>query len=399
MNKKKLLTALIVFTLVITSCNTMPKNGNDNNIENFSSNEETVVVNVTDNDELLPEKDDDLLIESGNDSEEETNNESKEQSQLSDDISSTAGENSDSNEVKENTDSNLVTTDEKESGKNENAGSNTDSTADNNKLTEENKTEESPKTVIKIEETDEYMYVSSSVNVREGPSVDNKKIGTLSVDEKVHVTGKTADGWVRIEYQNGEGYVNSGFLYDQAAYDKKKEDEEAALLRAQEEAKAEAERQTELQRQAEEERRAEEERQAEEERLLQQQQQTTDTSSFASRVVELCNEQRIANGLSPLTEDATLDSLAGIRAGEILTLFDHTRPDGSSCFTVFNGVDFRAAGENIAAGQTSPEEVVNDWMNSEGHRANILSSDFGKIGVAYSVGGQYGTGWVQLFTN
>ena len=76
-------------------------------------------------------------------------------------------------------------------------------------------------------------------------------------------------------------------------------------------------------------------------------------------------------------------------------LFSHDRPDGTSCFTVLSqcGVSgFWTAGENIAAGTSNPEAAMEMWMNSEGHRANILSGDFTHIGVGYQ-----DNAWVQLF--
>jgi uncharacterized protein YkwD len=61
------------------------------------------------------------------------------------------------------------------------------------------------------------------------------------------------------------------------------------------------------------------------------------------------------------------------------------------------GIQFSYAGENIAAGQRTPQEVVNSWMNSPGHRANILNRNYTKIGVGYASGGEYGTYWTQMF--
>ena len=90
---------------------------------------------------------------------------------------------------------------------------------------------------------------------------------------------------------------------------------------------------------------------------------------------------------------------AQVRAEEIVTSFSHTRPNGSSFSTALKeqNVSYRGAGENIAWGQRSPEEVVNAWMNSAGHRANILNERFTTIGV-----GHYQKGsthyWAQLFT-
>ena len=119
-------------------------------------------------------------------------------------------------------------------------------------------------------------------------------------------------------------------------------------------------------------------------------------SSFAGEVLRLVNVEREKAGLPPLSTDAPLTAAAEVRAREIVSLFDHTRPDGSSCFTVLDGYAYRAAGENIAYGQSSPEQVMNSWMNSPGHRANILSASFNRMGI-----GVYQAGrtiyWTQLF--
>lgn len=125
----------------------------------------------------------------------------------------------------------------------------------------------------------------------------------------------------------------------------------------------------------------------------------TTQSDFASEVIRLVNVERTKAGLSPVSEGSSaLVSAANKRAEEVAKVFSHTRPDGSSCFTVLGeyGVSYRSAGENIASGQTTPAEVVNAWMNSEGHRANILGANFTSLGVGvYKNGGSYT--WVQLF--
>lgn len=118
--------------------------------------------------------------------------------------------------------------------------------------------------------------------------------------------------------------------------------------------------------------------------------------SFEQQVVVLCNQEREKRGLFALkTGPANLQNAADLRAEEIKTSFSHTRPNGQSVFSILNefGVSYSAAGENIAYGQRTAEQVVNSWMNSEGHKANILSSDFNTIAV-----GKNGTHWVQLFT-
>lgn len=125
------------------------------------------------------------------------------------------------------------------------------------------------------------------------------------------------------------------------------------------------------------------------------------SSAFITEVVRLVNVERAKGGLSSVSVSSDLNAAAAIRANEIITKFDHTRPDGTSCFTVLKelNISYNAAGENIASGQTSPEQVMTGWMNSPGHKANIMNSSFNKIGVGYVTGGSYGHNWVQLFTN
>ena len=131
-----------------------------------------------------------------------------------------------------------------------------------------------------------------------------------------------------------------------------------------------------------------------------EQQEESTELSYARQVAKLVNEERAKAGLHPLSFDAELASAAQIRANEIKTSFSHTRPDGRKFSTVLtdNGIRFTGAGENIAWGQKSPEHVMEAWMNSDGHRANILNAKFTKIGVGQyrdAAGRNY---WVQLFT-
>lgn len=125
-----------------------------------------------------------------------------------------------------------------------------------------------------------------------------------------------------------------------------------------------------------------------------------DTTTDVQTVLDLTNKERKSTGLDALTLSDELCKVANIRAKEIVKSFSHTRPNGTSCFTAFNenGVTYRNAGENIAYGQKTATIVMNAWMNSAGHRANILNKNFGKIGIAcYNFNGvKY---WVQLFTN
>lgn len=114
----------------------------------------------------------------------------------------------------------------------------------------------------------------------------------------------------------------------------------------------------------------------------------------------MVNEERAKVGLSEVTLDKSIEAAALIRAKEIETSFSHTRPDGRSFSTVLtdNGITYRGSGENIAWGQRSPQEVMKGWMNSEGHRANILNPKFTKIGVGYYQNAAGRNYWTQLFT-
>ena len=122
--------------------------------------------------------------------------------------------------------------------------------------------------------------------------------------------------------------------------------------------------------------------------------------TFAEQVVELVNQERTKAGLSAVTLDQNIASAALVRAKEIETSFSHTRPNGSKFSTALTeqGVTFKGAGENIAWGQKSPEAVIQAWMNSEGHRANILNKNFTNIGVGYYQNAAGRNFWTQLFT-
>lgn len=118
-------------------------------------------------------------------------------------------------------------------------------------------------------------------------------------------------------------------------------------------------------------------------------------------VLKLVNEERAKAGLPALTLHAGATRAAQQRAGEIETSFSHTRPDGSNFTTALTaaGVSYRAAGENIAYGQKSAKQVMQDWMNSAGHRANIMNANYSSIGIGHyknAAGVDY---WTQLFIN
>ena len=100
---------------------------------------------------------------------------------------------------------------------------------------------------------------------------------------------------------------------------------------------------------------------------------------FAFQVLDLVNEERAAAGVDPLTMDPQLLNAAmNVRAVECSVHFSHERPDGQTCFTAAPGLMY---GENIAFGQLDPEDVMDSWMNSTGHRQNILDPDYNFIGI------------------
>jgi|SRR5579875_21785 len=127
--------------------------------------------------------------------------------------------------------------------------------------------------------------------------------------------------------------------------------------------------------------------------------QTTSTlSAFEQKVVDLTNQQRAKYGLPALKVDTTLSKMAHEKSRDMSAnhYFSHTSPTYGSPFDMMKqfGITYRYAGENIAEGQQTPEEVVNAWMNSPGHRANILNPNYNYIGVGYVAQGNY---WTQDF--
>ena len=123
-----------------------------------------------------------------------------------------------------------------------------------------------------------------------------------------------------------------------------------------------------------------------------------EVSAYEQEVLELTNAERAKQGLAPLTLDTELSKVARIKSEDMQknNYFSHTSPTYGSPFEMMKqfGISYRAAAENIAMGQRTPEEVVNAWMNSDGHRKNILSSSYTHIGIGYVENGNY---WTQMF--
>ena len=123
-------------------------------------------------------------------------------------------------------------------------------------------------------------------------------------------------------------------------------------------------------------------------------------TDLINEVYEITNNYRSLVGVSSLTLDSSLVEAANIRAKELSDSFSHTRPNGSSCFTVLSelGISYGTAGENIAAGYSSSQSVMEGWRSSSGHNQNIISSKFKKIGIGVNIiNNQYY--WVQIFSN
>ncbi|MBR0281178.1 MAG: hypothetical protein IJQ81_06260 [Oscillibacter sp.] len=121
-------------------------------------------------------------------------------------------------------------------------------------------------------------------------------------------------------------------------------------------------------------------------------------SAYELEVVRLVNVERAKYGLSALSADGELSRIARYKSQDMRDkgYFSHESPTYGSPFQMLKsfGVSYRSAGENIAYGYATPEKVVNAWMNSEGHRANILNASYTRLGVGYVASGDY---WTQLF--
>ncbi len=127
----------------------------------------------------------------------------------------------------------------------------------------------------------------------------------------------------------------------------------------------------------------------------------THYQSMESKVVTLVNQERAKYGLKPLSANWELARVARYKSEDMRdkNYFSHTSPTYGSPFDMMKkfGIQYSYAGENIAAGQTTAKSVVASWMNSEGHRKNILSANFKEIGVGYAKGGSSGHYWTQMF--
>lgn len=186
---------------------------------------------------------------------------------------------------------------------------------------------------------DESVWVNTNANIRSGPSTDYDTVGTVSYATQLHRIAILENGWSKIEYNNGIAFISSKLV----------QTTELVIPTS----------------------------------VTQTTETTTHTNELctgvAKEIFDATNAEREAAGLSPLVWSDELARAADIRAEEIITTFSHTRPDGTKCYALSSLV----AGENIIRGpHATGSEMVAHWMDSDGHRANILYSDYGIIGIS-----------------
>ncbi len=124
-------------------------------------------------------------------------------------------------------------------------------------------------------------------------------------------------------------------------------------------------------------------------------------SGFEAQVLSLVNAERAKQGLGKLTNNASLANVARIKSEDMRdkNYFDHQSPTYGSPFDMMAkfGIKYKTAGENIAKGQRTPESVMQAWMNSEGHRKNIMNPAYTQLGVGYVTSSGGTTYWTQQF--
>jgi uncharacterized YkwD family protein len=189
----------------------------------------------------------------------------------------------------------------------------------------------------------------TALNVRSMPSTSGSVLGTLAKGAAVAITNKLSNGWLEISYNGKAAYVYGSYVATSGSTTPATTPTQPANPPATA--------------------------------------TTSQLSAYELKVVELTNVERAKAGLPALQVDTNLSKVARMKSEDMLknNYFSHTSPTYGSPFDMMraNGITYRSAGENIAMGQRTPEEVVNAWMNSAGHRANILNSSFTHIGVGY----------------
>lgn len=243
-------------------------------------------------------------------------------------------------------------------------------------------------TAIVTEKASGVKYANCVANMRSGNNTSYPVVTQVAKNTKVTIKGKCSNGWYAVEVNGKTGYMSSSVLSD------------APITTTTTTTKKPATTTT---------------------TTTKKPSTTTTTTTangntnlpydahtveFMNEVLRLTNEFRAENGVAPLTLDVNLTAVSMLRANELTEVFSHTRPDGSSCYTAFDeagfslGTKYSARGENIAAGQATPEAVVEAWKNStQGHREAMLNSKYTKLGVGYVYDSSdpYKHYWVQSF--
>ena len=371
---------LVVLVFTMTACETSTEVSSEVGSAGTESAEDIENTTAPDEEDLVNDSVEEDISETMSEaaSEEETGN-----AGTSEEISTSE----ETNASEETSASEETTTSEEANTSEENGTSEETSTSEEESVSEEPE--------FTVQEHSAVLFVKKAVNVRKGPSTDYEKIGGLNKGEQIEITGIADTGWYQIQYNGTTAYVASSYLIDEASYQAMIAEEEAAALAAQQAAEQAAQQQAAAEQAAQ--------QQAAEQAAQQQAVQQQAQGDYRAQVVALMNQERANAGIGGISQNAALDAAAQIRAQEIVSTFSHSRPNGTSCFTVLDesGIVYMAAGENIAAGYGTPAEVMTGWMNSEGHRANILNGSFGQVGIGYYTDPNtpYGTYWVQIFTN
>jgi uncharacterized protein YkwD len=253
--------------------------------------------------------------------------------------------------------------------------------------------EEQGNAEVVFDEVDLTMYAIAAGGIRTASDITESAIGNLEPDQEVHVTGISQRGmWYRVEIDGEIFYVQCSVLAEELP-EAVLEDEEEEIEETTAETTAAAPTETTVTTETVVvvvETEPEPEPEPEPERSINYPPEGT----LEYDLFILVNEAREDAGLEPYSWSGTLADAADIRAEEIVELFSHTRPNGEDCFSL-SGV----YAENIAAGQTTVQEAFDSWMNSDGHRANILDPDYETCGFAmcYEEDSEYGYYWAQEF--
>ncbi len=234
------------------------------------------------------------------------------------------------------------------------------------------------------------MYAKQSVNVRDLPSTDGGKLGSLSSGQAVTVTGQCEEtGWYRIVYNGATGYCSNNYLTDTkpssgstgstgSSNSGNTGSSSGSSTGSSSGSGSSGSGST-----------------------AKTGYTQSELEAMADEVIALVNKERKAAGLGSLTKDSLLTEAAEIRAEEQVESFGHTRPDGNNYLDIFDDlgvyVDITCTGENAAMGQKTAEEVVEAWMNSSGHREQILMDGYKYIGVGVYYDGNT-LYWIQEFT-